>query len=293
MNDRPSPGPKADALAHLLAGTRYRPVRWLGKGGQGEVWVIEHRLLRKEFALKLLHAHLGDGRMRLEVEAMGRIRHPNVVDVIDSWVTADGRRCVVLELLVGRTLWDELAERLSLPVGEAVDIAWHALSALSAAHALGVVHRDVKPENLFLHFSQGHGRVLKVLDFGLARVLPGATGVAPLSRSFRTRTGTMVGSPIFVSPEAARGRPVDVRGDLYSMGMVLYVMLAGHAPFDHDPSKQTPPSRYAGSSVPPELDAVVLRAIRQDPDQRYQSAEEFARDLKPFLETRSAGWAAP
>jgi serine/threonine protein kinase len=285
MTEPPAAGPSADALGALLSRTRYKPVRFLGTGGMGEVWVIEHRFLRKEFVLKLLHAHLGElaARMRVEVEAMGHLQHENVVDVIDSWVTPDGRPCVVLELLEGRTLWDEIADRLSLPAEEAIDLALQALSALGAAHALGIVHRDIKPQNLFLHHSRGYGRILKVLDFGLARVLPGTNTVAPLSRSSRTRTGTVVGTPIFMSPEAVRGEPIDHRGDLYSLGMVLYVMLAGHAPFEEGSVGPAPPSRYAGSRVSPELDAVVLRAVREKVDERYQTADEFSAALKPFL----------
>jgi len=285
-----STGLSAEGMTSLLARTPYRPIRFLGRGGVGEVYVIEHEFLGRSFALKVLHPrHDGEStfadRMRVEAQVMGRLNHPNVVSVVDFWVASDGRPCVVMELLEGRTLNEELIERRRLPTVEALAIASQALTALGAAHALGVVHRDVKPENLFLHHAAGYGRVLKVLDFGIARVLPEGSSRTPARSAISTATGAFVGTPRFMSPEAARGERVDARADLFGLGLVLYVMLAGHSPFDAGSAEPEPPSRYAGTSVPPELDALVLRSLEEAPERRFQTAEAFLAAIKPFAGT--------
>jgi serine/threonine-protein kinase len=164
-----------------------------------------------------------------------------------------------------------------LPVDEAVDVTIQTLSALSAAHALGIVHRDIKPENLYLHTGRERRRVLKVLDFGLARVLPNALESAPAPPMVPTKTGASVGSPAYMSPEAARGERVGPASDIYSLGLVLYAMLVGHGPFDRGPMAD-PPSRYA-AGIPNELDALVLRAIKEAPEARFASAAEFREAL--------------
>jgi serine/threonine-protein kinase len=260
----------------------------------GEVWVIEHQTVRRRFALKILHSRFKRfaDRMRVEAETMGRLSHPNVVEVIDFWVASDGRGCVVMELLQGRTLWDELAERVRLPVSEALSIARQTLSALSAAHAIGVVHRDIKPENLFLHQVPGAGRVLKVLDFGMARILPQRPEDAPQPPEVPTATGAIVGSPRFMSPEGARGERVDARADLFSLGVVLYVMLVGEGPYDYDVHPQAP-SRVLGQELPPALDELVLRAIRELPSERFQSADEFLTELTPLIAQSKPASSAP
>ncbi len=250
----------------------------------GEVWAVEHAFLRRPFALKVLHAHLGQfaDRMRVEAQAMGRVNHPHIVSVVDFWISDDGRPCVVMELLEGRTLWDELLERHTLPVVESVEIACQALSALGAAHALGLVHRDIKPENLFLHDAPGYGRVLKVLDFGIARVIPDMTRRTPAPPDVRTATGAFVGSPRFMSPEASMGERVDGRADLFSIGLVLYLMLVGQGPFDSIASEPEPPS-HLGKGISAELDAVVLRAIREDAAMRFQNAQDFVAALRSLF----------
>jgi len=259
----------------------------------GEVWAIEHTFLGQRFAFKVLHPHLARfaDRMRVEAETMGRLNHPHVVEVVDFWVSEDGRPCIVMELLHGRTLWDELVERHRLPVLEALNVAREVLLALGAAHSLGVVHRDIKPENIFLHESRGYGRVTKVLDFGIVRVMPTAPERAPPPAAIRTITGAVVGSPRFMSPEAWSGAKVDVRADVFSLGLILYVMLAGQGPFDAGDRSPKPPSHYA-VGMPPELDAVVLTAIRENPDQRYQSANDFLAALTPWLRGSSPAHGA-
>jgi serine/threonine protein kinase len=278
-------GRATSKISALLASTPYRPQHFLGRGGMGEVWVCQHEFLLRRFAIKVLHSHLAPhaDRMRFEAEATGRIRHPNVVEVVDSWLAPDGRPCIAMELLEGRSLWDELKDRVRLPVDEAVAITAQALSALSAAHTIGVVHRDIKPENLFLHRPRNAQSTLKVLDFGIGRVLPDAPAEAPAPPNMRTATGTLIGSPRFMSPEGRRGEPVDSRADLFSLGLVLYLMLTGVTPDNVGAMEAEPPSRVAGGSVSNELDALVLRAIRENPADRFQTAEQFSLALRPFL----------
>jgi serine/threonine-protein kinase len=276
--------------ADLLAQTGYRVLGRIGRGAMGEVFDVEHELLGRRFAAKVLHRELaGEAsfaeRTRVEGQAMARLRHPNIVEVTDFCVTGDGRPCLIMELLRGRTLGRELAVRGRLPVAECVAAVEEVLSALAAAHRFGVVHRDLKPENLFLHEPQSGVRRLKVLDFGLARVLPQASPLAPLPAAIPTATGRLVGTPRYLSPEALTGKPVDARADLYSLGLILYILLAGHGPFDHLTLAETlshhpdPPSRFRDEPGVRELDAAVLRALKKQPDERFQSAEEMSATL--------------
>ena len=285
---RPQFGFSADELAALLSPTPYVGRQQLGRGGVGVVYEVEHSFLGRRFALKVLHPHLAASpgladRMRVEAQALGRLRHPNVVDVVDFWISPDGVPCVVMELLKGRTLHAELRERGRVPAGEALDLVSQGLRGLTAAHALGIVHRDIKPENLFLHQEQGLGARLKILDFGWARVVPGLSTRLPLPVAVPTQTGDTVGTPLFMSPEGARGEKVDLRADLYSMGVVLYAALGGFIPDTH--SAQIPaPSQYAeGDWYPPGLDEVVLRAIQPEPEARFQSAQDFLSALQPLV----------
>jgi serine/threonine-protein kinase len=194
---------------------------------------------------------------------------------------------MVMELLRGVTLAAELRSRGTLPMVEAVAYARELCSALAAAHELGIVHRDIKPENLFLHQQTGDRCVLKVLDFGLARVLPRSV-VQPLA--LPTGTGTIVGSPRFMSPEAARGQRVDHRADIYAAGLVLYVMLTGRGPFDHagphDTFSVVPdlPSLHSPAPLPTLLDDAILCALRSNPDERFQNAPAFSSALAAALE---------
>ncbi len=280
-----SPGMATAGIDALLANTAYQPVRRLGKGRTGEVFVVEHQFLGRQFALKVLRAHLASDpqfsdRMRVEAQAAARLQHPNIVEIIDFWISPHGHPCVVMELLQGKTLAQELAARERLPAHEAVAIAQQALSALAVAHALGVVHRDVTPENLFLHEQPGFPRTLKILDFGLARILPDASHLAPDPLLVPTKTGALLGSPRFMSPEAARGQRVDQRADLFSLGVVLYLMLTGHGPHDSETASIPPPSRYGGEGSDPQLDAIVLRAIEEQISARYQNADQFQTDMK-------------
>jgi eukaryotic-like serine/threonine-protein kinase len=297
-------GPKSGADADLLRGTPYRMLEVLGSGGMGEVVLAEHRRLGKLVVAKLVHpqlsnAHAAD-RLRVEAQILSRLSHPNLVEVTDLGITEDGRPFLVMERLVGRTLVAEVHERGALPVEEAVQIAIDVLSALEAAHAVGIVHRDVKTENIFLHEptdrSGAKRRVVKLLDFGIAKILAG-DAVEPTR--FPTEEGTLLGTPRFCSPEQAMGRPdVDHRADLYSVGVVLFFMVTGRRPFEqqglvelvkaHVFDAPPRPSDRAPHPIPPALEAVILRALAKQPGDRYPDAAAMTKALQLALQAARA-----
>lgn len=283
QTERPSRDP---GIQPLLAETPYRPVRLLGRGNMGEVWLVEHESIGREFALKVLHhRHIADAgyveRLRLEARAMAALEHPNIVEVTDFWVAPDNRPCLVMERLCGERLDRVLLRRKRLPGPEVVEIGRQALSGLAAAHEIGLVHRDLRPENLFLHELPYQPRCLKILDFGLARVVNGPAAGGVLRPLDLTRTGTIVGSPRFIPPEVLIGERTGPEGDLYSMGVVLYLCLVGlHSSFDLATSPVFhPPSRCGAVQCPSRLDDIVLRAVETDRERRYRSARELLADL--------------
>ncbi len=284
-----------------LDGTAYRTLSLLGRGGHGEVFEAEHVALAKRVVVKLLHRRLlsqpdlGE-RLRLEGQALAHLRHPNLVSVTDFQITVDGRPFLVMERLHGRTLREELVERGEIPVAEAVDLARQALAGLAVVHEAGLVHRDIKPDNLFLCDAEAPGaaRILKLLDFGVAKVVFAGEGrVGPLPK-VRTDQDLALGTPRWFSPEQASFRRVDARADLYSIGLVLYALLAGRGPFDHrsgvadlilahtrdDP---TPISHAARQHVPAALEDALLKALRKAPDERFPSAVAFSQALDQSL----------
>ena len=303
--------PSAGAM-RLLEGTSYRPIRQLGEGAMGEVWEAEHIGLRRRVVVKLVrreHAW-SDGfldRLRLEGQALAAITpHPHIVAVNDLGETRDGRGFLVMELLTGCTLREELAERGFFPVNEAVELARQLLDGLSAAHRAGILHRDIKLENLFLCDAPRSGeRTLKILDFGIAKVLSAsaeANGTAFPQQL--TKQGTTLGTPRFMSPEQAQGVAVDQRTDLYSTGIVLYMLLAGRDPFHHHRGIFSvlkaqaneiprPPSAVASQPIPAALDRAVLRALSKRPEDRFESAEAFMAELaRAVLSELQVSWAA-
>ena len=291
---------------------KYRAIRELGRGGMGEVYLAEHVNLGSKVVVKLLHVELAAraglvDRMRLEAQALARLNHPNIVRVSDFDRTPKGRPFFVMEYLPGRSLREEVVGRGgSLPFAEAIGITQQALAGLAYAHAAGLVHRDLKLDNLFVcdlavGASPQTPRLIKILDFGVAKVLHGGSD-APSPLAVPTRTGMVVGTPRFFAPEQARGKKLDHRADIYSMGMVLYSMLAGRGPFDeatnltemakaHVLRVPHPPSAYAAQQLPSELDAIVLQTIAKKPEERYQSATELSQALQQ-LTARIAGPAS-
>jgi serine/threonine protein kinase len=280
-----------------LVGTPYRTVAPIGRGAMGEVVEAEHRALGKTVVVKLLQRDLARrpdlvDRMRLEGQTLARLEHENLVAVLDLQVTLEGRPYLVMERLRGRTLREELEARGALPAAEAIELARQALAGLGAAHEAGVVHRDVTLANLFLCDPRAGAasRVLKLLDFGLAKVMSGAGGRAPKPLSASTEEGVTMGTPRFFSPEQAAGSRVDARTDLYAMGIVLYTMVAGRGPFAdlvdveellaaHRTLDPPRPSSVAPSPLPEGLDEVIARAMAKRPEDRFADAQSFASAL--------------
>ena len=267
-----------DPLINKLFDNRYLIQRKLGSGGMADVYLAEDQELGRPVALKLLNErHANDEqfveRFRREAQSAAGLNHPNIVSIFDRG-QAEGTYYIAMEFLDGRTLKELLIRNGPTPIPIAIDYARQILSALAFAHRNGIVHRDIKPHNIVV----GSDGRLKVTDFGIAR-----SGASQM-----TEAGSIVGTAQYLSPEQARGAPVDPRSDLYSLGIVLYEMLTGEVPFTGDAPVEIamkhlsaipdPPSKLR-PEVPHDLDAVVMRALAKDPDQRYASAEEMDADL--------------
>ena len=288
------PGSPPAPTDHLL-GTGYRTLALLGQGGMGAVFLAEDPAGRK-VVVKLLHPTLPADRgelverFRLEARALAHLSHPNVVEVLDFGATEQGRPFIVMERLQGRTLGQELRRRGAFSAPQAIEMIRQGLRGLGAAHALGLIHRDVKLDNLFLHEPAQGVEVVKLIDFGIAKVLDASSRVEPVPVAFRTHAGVVIGTPRYLSPEQAASRSIDYRSDLYSVGIVLYTLLAGRSPFHNLRKdlelirahlKEVPPlpSEVASEPVPVELERVVMRALEKDPDDRFQTAAEFEAAL--------------
>jgi eukaryotic-like serine/threonine-protein kinase len=266
---------------------RYRLVRRIGAGGMGEVWAAHHQALRRDVAVKILRPETrGDAaavaRFEREVRATFELRHPNTVRVFDYGVTEDGLWYYAMELLDGRDLHAIVAHDGPLEPRRAARLVQQAARALAEAHARGIVHRDVKPENLFVTSLGAEGEFVKVLDFGLAKLAR-----AERSASL-TAHGWAVGTPKWASPEVAGGGGAHPGSDVYGLGAVLYFCLCGAPPFDYVDVGATIRAHLSQSPVPPSqrrpgipssIDAVVMRCLEKDPTQRFHSALDLAAAL--------------
>jgi serine/threonine-protein kinase len=295
----------------LLSGTSYSMTGIIGSGSMGFVVAAEHVALGVPVVVKLLHKELASRadfveRMRLEAQALARLRSPHLVAVSDFSVTPQGQPFLVMERLYGATIHEELAAHGPFPAHLAIDIVRQVLAGLEVAHAAGIVHRDIKPANVFLcrPESPGARRIAKVLDFGIAKVLASVSNcVAPLR--FPTAEGDLVGTPRCLSPEQARAKPVDARTDVYAVGVLLYAMLTGAGPFDHMKGAlqlieahantvPSPPSTRTPAPIPRELDEAVMRALAKAPDERFPSASMFSAVLARIAhQLREASTATP
>jgi serine/threonine-protein kinase len=277
-DDTPTP-PVLLGGANLIAG-RYRLDHELGSGGMGEVFAATDLILHRRVAVKRLHGIATadspeTARLYREAQALARVNDPRVVAVFDV-PEQDGHPCIVMELIEAPTLRSVLHDEGSLPPSRAVGIAVGVAGGLAAAHANGVVHRDVKPSNIFVTPS---GQV-KLADFGIARLASAAT---------LTSAGEVLGSPTYLAPERVQAGGADPRSDLYSLGCVLFQMLVGRPPFEGDDVMgvtyqhlHAPPERVdeLDPTVPPALGALVDRLLAKDPADRPSTADDLARELR-------------
>jgi serine/threonine-protein kinase len=283
----------------VLAG-KYRIERVLGVGGMGMVVSAMHLQLDERVALKfLLPQALANpeavARFAREARAAVKIRSEHVARVTDVGTLDTGAPYMVMELLRGRDLSVLLREQRVLPIAQTVEYLLQACEALAEAHALGIVHRDLKPANLFLTARADGSPCVKVLDFGISKLAPQSGSGSDMGM---TRTQSLMGSPLYMSPEQlASARDVDQRADIWSMGAVLYELLTGHVPFTAESVPQLctlilhvepPPPRSYRPELPEGLEGVIWRCLRKDRAQRYQNVAELAADLAQF-----AGEAGP
>jgi serine/threonine protein kinase len=268
-----------DVSGRTLGG-RYRVEGELGRGGMARVYRGTDLVLGRPVAVKVLSSQYAEdgtfvSRFRREAQAAARLNHPNLVQVFDTG-SDDGVHYIVMEYVEAKTLADYLAGGGRIMPDRAIELAESVCDALAVAHSQGVIHRDVKPANIMVT-RDGH---VKVTDFGIARVTTNETV---------EQTAAVLGTASYLSPEQAQGGAIDQRSDLYSLGCVLYEMLTGRPPFTADSpvavaskhvlQEPVPPSRL-NRDVSPELDAIVMRALAKNPDDRYQDAEEMKEDLE-------------
>ena len=288
--------PVADPLIGVVVAERYRIVELLGRGGMGIVYKVEHTRIGKLLAMKLLTGELSRNpevvrRFKQEALTVSRLSSPNTVQVFD-FGAAEGLTYLVMELVSGEDLARVLRAHGPMPFTRLGKIMIQVSSSLAEAHQKGIVHRDVKPENVMLLRARDGSDVAKVLDFGLAKLREGS------ELNDVTSQGAIVGTPYFMAPEQIRGETVDARTDIYALGALMYRALTGHYPFIGNTPlavftrhlTQAPPpfaERSPSVSVPAGVEALVLKALAKDPNERFQKVEELQAAL--VAEVRSAG----
>ena len=280
-------------IGDLLDG-KYRLQRQLGQGGMGTVYKALHEQINKPVAVKVLLPQDGAkgelvARFHREAQAAASAGHRGIVDIYDVGVCNDGAPFLVMELLQGEDLGDLIEKRGRLDVAFTAYVVCHVLSALSAAHGAGVVHRDLKPDNIFLVESGASLPEVKLLDFGISRV------IVPGSVTRMTRSGAVMGTPHYMSPEQSAGKSdIDHRTDLFSIGVILYECLTGELPFDADNynallvkiiSEEPAPPRELVGEIPPSVETTILRALQKSRAERYQDAAEVFSDLQEFVDS--------
>ena len=284
---------------------KLRIVRLVGEGGMGSVYEAEHVVLRRSVAVKFLSPDLASdegavARFRREAEAAARIGQDNICEVFDFGADERGQPYFVMPLLRGASLAAVIQQTGPFPPRRALDVAKQVLAALAAAHVAGIVHRDLKPDNVFLTTVGDREDFVKVLDFGISKVMRAPTGMRDGNL---TRTGSVLGTPNYMAPEQARGaKDVDHRVDIYAVGVILYEMLTAHRPFEGETFNEilwniwneplAPPRAYR-PEIPREVEELVLRAMSRDRDKRHPTAETLRREIAALEESRSSASSAP
>jgi eukaryotic-like serine/threonine-protein kinase len=287
----------------------YRLVEVIGRGGMGSVYRAEHvRLPGREVALKLLRADYAQrkdsvARFIREAQSVNRIRHRNIVDVTDIAELDDGTTFIIMELLEGDSLGKLLRKKGALTPARTLNLLMQICDGLAAAHDKDIVHRDLKPDNIFVSSDADGSDLIKLLDFGVAKLLTGHASDV----SVHTVAGSVIGTPAFMSPEQAGGLQVDARSDLYSLGAIMYEMFSGKPPFSGKSfgefvrkhlNENPRPLRHTqgGAQTDPRIEAIVMRCLEKNPARRYQSALELRAELYEVyaaLETHTGQFSAP
>jgi serine/threonine protein kinase len=281
---------------------KYRLDRLLGRGGMGAVYLGTHVDLDRLVAIKLLLPDFTADtdaleRFRREARAAARLNHPNVADTYDYGVLPDGGAYIVMEMVEGQTLREYMDAAGPLPLEEAVNIAEQVADGIAAAHRSEIIHRDLKPSNIILTRDHLGKLQAKVVDFGVAKLKEQTTTSGGL-----TASGSLIGTPRYMSPEQCAGLKTDARSDLYSMGVILYEMLAGHPPFDAPSATavaikhiqaEPPPLSEFRSNIPVEIEQFVKQALDKDPARRQQSASDFSQRLREIADSVLHKDAAP
>ena len=286
----PNSGMQKDALIGTVVDGRYRIEAQIGEGGMGVVYKATHVSLNKTLALKLLRGEMAKDpevvqRFIQEAQAATSIGHENIIDINDFGRIPDGTVYFVMEYLNGMPLNDLIKRGGSIPVAQAVEIIRQIAGALGAAHQRGIVHRDMKPDNVYIVPRGETPNFVKVLDFGIAKV-GGASNKL-------TRTGMVFGTPHYMSPEQAAGQSVDARTDIYALGVIMYEMFTGRVPFDADTfmgvltkhmfEKPEPMNKPGDERQLGALEQITMRALEKKPENRYQSMQEMIDDLDRVL----------
>ena len=286
----PSP-PTDDPLIGKVLSERYRIVRKIGEGGMGAVYQAEHALIEKKMALKILFQDLTRrpdliARFLQEAKSASRIGHENVIDISDFGQSPEGLVFIAMEYLDGQDLGRTLKKTGAMDWVRARPILMQIAKGLRAAHGNGIIHRDMKPENVYLIQKEGRPDFVKVLDFGIAKIVTDDGGSGPAL----TQTGMIFGTPEYMSPEQAQGNPPDHRVDVYAVGCIMYHMLTGSVPFTADNfmgiltkhllEPVVPPrKRRPDLDIMPDVEAICLKAMEKDRDKRFPDMDAFYRAL--------------
>jgi serine/threonine-protein kinase len=309
-NDASTPaGPAPRSARRTLIGQtvdgKYRVRAILGEGGMGSVFEAEHAAIGRIVAMKVLHPAqatktVAVKRFHQEARAAGGIGHPNICEVFDFGTLGDGSPYLVMERLKGETLASRISQEGGLPFIDVIEAVTQVLSGLAAAHERGILHRDIKPENVFLAERAGYPPIAKLLDFGVSKVVAGTPSDEwEDDHTDLTKTGMVMGTPYYMSPEQARGdRNLDRRVDIYACGILMYESLTGQRPFVAKnynsllvqilQGNATPP-RALRSNIPIALEQITLKAMSKNRDDRYQTAQDFSRALAPIRKELTKG----